>query len=154
MAKRILSVMLAVGLVMFAAACAKKAEEVQPAAQEAAEAAVEAAREEMIYTVEDPGPWAGKEKVHVPEIVYERTDEGLQVTVTVAHEMAPEKPHYIEWIKLLDSEGALLGEAEFQPEDEKAEAVFTLAEIPAKLAAREKCNLHGIWQAEVEVILP
>ena len=156
MAKRIVLFTLAVGLAIFAASCtnAEKADEVEKATrEEAVEPATETVREEVIFTAENPGPWAGKEKVHVPIVLYERKDAGLQVTVTVAHEMAPEKPHYIEWIKLFDSEGTLLGETEFKPEDEKPEAVFMLTEIPAKLVALEKCNLHGTWQAEVEVTL-
>ena len=154
MVKRIVLFTLAVGLAIFPLSCTKaeKAEEMQNTAlEEAVEPAEEAVPEEVIFTAEDPGPWAGKEEVHVPKIIYVRDDAGLRVTVTIAHEMDPEKPHYIEWIKLFDSDGTLLGETGFKPEDEKSEAVFMLTEIPARLVALEKCNLHGTWKAEVEV---
>ena len=107
--------------------------------------------EEIIYTRSDPGAWGGKEDSHVPQIVYEKIETGLKVTVTVSHEMNPEKAHYIMNIKLKDGEGQLLGEKEFQPTDEKAEAIFELISVPGKLIAYERCNLHGLWMDEVVV---
>ncbi len=104
-----------------------------------------------IYTREDPGAYGGKEDSHIPQIVTDKTDSGLSVRVTVAHEMNPEKPHFIEWIKLLDGENNELGLMHFQAEDAKAEAVFELTLVPATLIALEKCNVHGIWKAEIEI---
>jgi desulfoferrodoxin-like iron-binding protein len=117
------------------------------------QAGVEDVIEEPIFTRADHGPWNGKEESHLPEITYEKTDTGLEVTVTVKHEMNPETPHYIMWIKLEDGEGNQLGEKTFEATDEKAEAVFELTEIPQKLIAYEKCNLHGTWMEEKEVDL-
>jgi desulfoferrodoxin (superoxide reductase-like protein) len=118
------------------------AEKEEPAAEEA---------EEKIFTRSDPGAWGGKEDSHIPQIVYEKVEAGLKVTVTVSHEMNPEKPHYIMLIKLKDGEGNLLGEKEFQAADKKAEAIFELSTLPGKLVAYEKCNLHGVWMDEVVV---
>jgi superoxide reductase len=154
MYKRMLYVILAALFLMVAVSCTKgeKAEDPQPGLQkEAAQPSSESPAEEIIYTAENPGPWSGKNDAHVPQIVYEKTADGCVVTVTVAHEMAPEKPHYIQWIKLQDGKGRLLGEALFQPDDEKAEAVFALTETPSKLVALEKCNLHGVWKAEIDI---
>ena len=125
--------------------CAKKEQEV--------EEQVTPTEEEVVFTRDDPGAWGGKEDSHVPQITYTKTDSGLTVTVTVSHEMNAEKPHYIMWIKLKDGEDNLLGEKEFQATDEKAEAVFELTTVPSKLKAFEKCNLHGVWMNEMDVVV-
>lgn len=83
---------------------------------------------------------AAKEK-HVP--VIEKVDGGYKVTVgSVAHPM--EEKHYIQWIELLTENEVL--RHELKP-GEKAEAVF---KTDAKhVTAREYCNLHGLWKAEL-----
>jgi len=129
--------------------CAKK-EEMAKEEQLEEPAATE---DEVVFTRNDPGAWGGKEDTHVPQIVYEQTDTGLKVTVSVSHEMNAETPHYIMWIKLKDGEDNLLGEKEFQASDEKAEAVFDLTVVPSKLKAFQKCNLHGQWMDEVDVTI-
>jgi len=138
-------------LILLPTACAKKEQkaEQEKTAVEAEPAAKEAA--EVVYTRSDPGAWRGKEDSHVPLIAYEKTETGLTVTVTVNHEMNPDKPHYIMTIMLKDGEDNLLGEKEFQATDEKAEATFELTTIPAKLKAYERCNIHGLWMDEVDV---
>lgn len=138
-------------LIMLPTGCAKEekvAEEEQAA--ETTEPESEKA-EEIVFTRSDPGAWGGKEDSHVPQIVYERMDTGLKVTVTVSHEMNAEKPHYIMNIMLKDGADNLLGEKEFQATDEKAEAIFELTTVPSKLIAYERCNLHGLWMDEVDV---
>lgn len=138
-------------LIVLPTGCAKEekvAEEEQTA--EKTEPESEEAKE-VVYTRSDPGAWAGKEGSHVPQIVYEKIETGLRVTVTVNHEMNPEIPHYIMYIKLEDGESNLLGEKEFQAADEKAEAIFEVTTVPRKLIAYEKCNLHGLWMDEVVV---
>lgn len=106
---------------------------------------------EVIYTSEDAGPYEGKKDGHLPQVVWEKTEEGLKVTVSVNHEMNAEKPHYIMWIKLMDGEDNLLEEMEFQATDEKASVVFDLPSVPSELKAYEKCNLHGIWLTTVAI---
>ena len=143
-------------LVLCSPACKKQqsAEEGQPAVQAEKEKPAQPAEEmeaEPVYTKDDPGPWAGKEAAHVPQIAYEKTESGLMVTVTVNHEMNPEKPHYIMYIKLMDGDGNVLGEKDFVPEDPKAEAVFELSTVPSKLVAEERCNVHGLWKSEIEI---
>lgn len=82
---------------------------------------------------------AAKEK-HVP--VLEKVANGIKVMVgSVAHPM--EEKHYIEWIELLADGKAY---RQFLKPGEKPEAVF---EITAeKVAAREYCNIHGLWKGE------
>ena len=108
-----------------------------------AAAPAQTTQQEPVYTRDDPGAWEGKEKGHLPQISYEKTGTGLKVIVVVNHVMNAEAPHYIMWIKLADGEGNELGRKEFQPTDQKAEAVFELTSVPAKLVAFEKCNVHG-----------
>lgn len=138
-------------LVMMPTGCTKKEKAIEE--EQAAETPEQMTQEaeEVIHTRSDPGAWAGKEDSHVPQIVYEKMETGLKVTVTVNHEMNPETPHYIMNITLKDGEGNLLGEKDFQATDEKAEAIFELATIPAKLVAYERCNIHGLWMDEVDV---
>ncbi|HUT07241.1 MAG TPA: desulfoferrodoxin family protein [Candidatus Latescibacteria bacterium] len=153
--KGILAMAALILLVMASPACKKEpaGEESQPAVQAEKEKPAQPVEEmeEAVYTKDDPGPWAGKEAAHLPQIAHEKTESGLMVTVTVNHEMNPEKPHYIMWIKLMDGEGNVLGQKEFVPTDPKAEAVFELSMVPSKLVAEEKCNVHGVWMNETEV---
>ena len=138
-------------LIMLPTGCAREekvAEEEQAA--ETSEPESEKA-EEIVFTRSDPGAWGGKEDSHVPQIVYEKMDTGLKVTVTVSHEMNAEKPHYIMNITLKDGEDNLLGEKEFQATDEKAEAIFELSNVPSKLIAYERCNIHGLWMDKIDV---
>lgn len=80
---------------------------------------------------------AAKEK-HVP--VVEAVEGGYKVSVgSVEHPMQPE--HYIQWIELLTDTDVL--RHELKP-GEKPEATF---KTDAKaVAAREYCNLHGLWK--------
>lgn len=131
--------------------CAKEekvAEEEQAA--EKSEPETEEAKE-IVFTRTDPGAWGGKEDSHVPQIAYEKMETGLKVTVTVSHEMNPEKPHFIMLIKLKDGDDNLLGEKTLEATDEKAEAVFEIPTVPSKLVAYEKCNIHGVWMDAVDV---
>lgn len=82
---------------------------------------------------------AAKEK-HVP--VIEKIDGGYKVTVgSVQHPM--EEKHWIEWIELL-ADGVVY-RRDLKP-GETPEAVFLIE--ADKVAAREHCNLHGLWRAE------
>lgn len=83
----------------------------------------------------------GAKEKHVP--VIEKISGGWRVTVgAVAHPM--EEKHFIEWIELI-ADGQVL-RAHLKP-GEKPEAVFM---VEAKtVVAREYCNLHGLWKAQI-----
>jgi superoxide reductase len=82
---------------------------------------------------------AAKEK-HVP--VIEKTANGVKVTVgAVAHPMLAE--HWIEWIQVID--GAGKSYRKFLNPGDAPEAEFCIQ--GDNLAAREYCNLHGLWKA-------
>jgi len=80
----------------------------------------------------------GKEK-HVPLI--EKTKSGILVKVgSVPHPM--EEKHYIEWIEVLADGKAY---RKFLSPGAKPEAEFEIRSD--KVAAREYCNIHGLWKA-------
>ena len=82
---------------------------------------------------------AAKEK-HVP--VIEKITGGYKVTVgSIAHPM--EEKHYIEWIELLADGKAY---RQFLDPGDAPEAVFNIE--AGSVAAREFCNLHGLWKGE------
>jgi superoxide reductase len=81
---------------------------------------------------------ASKEK-HVP--VIEQIPGGVKVRVgSVPHPM--EAAHWIEWVQIID--GDTIQRAFLKP-GAAPEAAFATAS--AKIAAREFCNLHGLWKA-------
>ena len=83
---------------------------------------------------------AAKEK-HVP--VIEKVAGGYKVTIgSVPHPM--EEKHYIEWIELI-ADGKSY--RQFLNPGEVATTVFCVE--AASVTARELCNLHGLWSAQV-----
>ena len=81
---------------------------------------------------------AAKEK-HVP--VVEKTADGFKVKVgSVAHPM--EEKHWIEWVDLI-VDGKVY--RQFLKPGQASEATFCVK--ADKVAAREYCNLHGLWKA-------
>jgi superoxide reductase len=82
---------------------------------------------------------AAKEK-HVP--VIEKVEGGYLVKVGgVAHPM--EEKHYIEWIELI-ADGKCY--REFLKPGQAPEAFFCVK--ADTVAAREYCNLHGLWKKD------
>lgn len=108
------------------------------------------------YTAQDFGPWnAGVAKTHVPEVTFEKAGMGVKVRIQVDnHPMDAQKPHWIMWIRLEDAKGKKLGEKTFKATDPgPAVAVFELPNVPEKVKAFQRCNIHGIWLNEVAVEL-
>jgi desulfoferrodoxin-like iron-binding protein len=111
-------------------------------------------KQDKPYTRENPGPWAGAQDKHLPQITYEKMGMGLKVTVKVDnHPMDAAKPHYIMWIRLEDGMGEVLGRHAFKATDPAPVANFELKSVPAELKAFERCNIHGIWMSEAKVEL-
>lgn len=82
---------------------------------------------------------AAREK-HVP--VIEKIDGGYKVMVgSIAHPM--EVKHYIEWIEII-ADGKAYREFLKPGAEPTAEFKINVNEI----AAREYCNLHGLWKNE------
>lgn len=92
---------------------------------------------EMVLMVENTVD-ASREK-HVP--VIEKIPGGVRVRVgSVPHPM--EEKHFIEWIELV-ADGRSY--RKFLEPGDAPMAEFTIA--ATQLAAREYCNLHGLWKA-------
>jgi len=85
------------------------------------------------------------EEKHVPFI--EEIDNGYKVTIgkPAIHPMTD--IHYIEFIELY-IDGVLAAKKEFNPGDEPI-AMFEVVK-GKEVYAREFCNLHGLWQGELE----
>jgi len=80
----------------------------------------------------------GLEK-HVP--VIEATDRGIKVKIgDVPHPM--EEKHYIEWIEVITNGNSY---RKFLKPRDKPEAEFEIGR--QKVAAREYCNIHGLWKS-------
>jgi len=106
------------------------------------------------YTATFFGPWnEAVAKTHVPMVTFEKTSMGLKVTVQIDnHPMDPQKPHWIEWIRIEDMMGKKLAEKKFKPTDPSPPmAVFELKTTDAKLKVFEHCNIHGTWLNEATV---
>jgi len=83
---------------------------------------------------------ASKEK-HVP--VIEKLADGFKITIgSVLHPM--EQKHYIEWIELIADDKAY---RQFLNPGDQPVAIFKI--IAEKAVAREYCNIHGLWKAEL-----
>ena len=83
----------------------------------------------------------GATEKHVP--VIEKTENGYKVTVgSAAHPMTEE--HWIEWIELI-ADG--ISYKKFLNPGEAPVAEFCVK--ADKVTAREFCNLHGLWKAEL-----
>jgi len=77
---------------------------------------------------------------HVPYI--EETGEGVLVKVGQNQDHPMEEKHYIEWIQLITDDGFY---RKFLQAGDKPQALFTINEKP--IAAREYCNIHGLWKS-------
>jgi desulfoferrodoxin-like iron-binding protein len=138
----VVGVSVAAGLLIVAAAAAQYAAAPKP--QEQAKP----------FTATFFGPWnEAVAKTHVPMVMFEKTDKGIKVMVHIDnHPMDPQKPHWIEWIRIEDMSGNKLAEKAFKPTDPSPPmAEFELAATYDKLKVFEHCNIHGTWLNETAV---
>ena len=91
------------------------------------------------YTKEHQGRWEGKAGSHAPVI----TVEGNKVTVETKHGMSD--AHYIVKHSLRDSNGNVLGEQVFFPQDKKAISTYVIEGKYTELYALSFCNIHDLW---------
>jgi superoxide reductase len=95
---------------------------------------------EPMHLMKEGSSDGAKEK-HVP--IIEKTLNGYKVKVgSVAHPM--EADHWIEWIELL-ADGKSY--RQFLKPGQAPEAEFNIK--AAKITAREYCNKHGHWKADI-----
>jgi superoxide reductase len=119
---------------------------------------------EGINRVKDPGQKTPLEKSHAPVIKAPMTvkaGEPFDVEVSVGEVLHPMGPvHWIEYIDLgIGNEPA--GRIDLQPKGYlKPKAVFTVvlagdaaAAGKVTLVARQRCNLHGLWEGSLDIAL-
>jgi superoxide reductase len=119
---------------------------------------------EGINRVKDPAQKSPLEKSHAPVIKAPMTvkaREPFDVEVSVGEVIHPMGPvHWIEYIELgIGNEPA--GRIDLQPKGYlKPKAVFTVvlgsdAASAGKvtLVARQRCNLHGLWEGSLDIVL-
>jgi superoxide reductase len=92
-------------------------------------------------TLKKEGATDGAKEKHVP--VIEKTANGYKIKVgAVPHPMEP--THWIQWVELV-ADG--VSYTRFLKPGDAPEAEFCID--AAKICAREYCNLHGHWKAEL-----
>jgi desulfoferrodoxin-like iron-binding protein len=106
-----------------------------------------------VHTVEDIDAADDFSKKHVPYIALERDGEWVTITVEVGHYVAhPNVPdHWIEYIAIL-ANGAPIMTVDYAAGVVEPKVVTKAMLDPGtKVAAFERCNLHGVWAAETTV---
>ena len=111
----------------------------------AAQAAGADGSENLIFTHDDPGHWAGKEATHTPMT----TVSGGTLTVVTPHPMS--EAHFIVSHSVVLEGGKYLGRTVFTPAS-KPESTYTLpAGYKGKVTVTSTCNLHDFWVATLTV---
>lgn len=119
---------------------------------------------EGINRVKYPGKKSALEKSHAPVITAPATvkaGEPFVVEVAVGETIHPMGPaHWIEFIELaVGNEPA--GRADFQPKGYlRPKVAFTVVlpkeaapEGKVSLVARQRCNLHGLWEGSFDIVV-
>ena len=84
---------------------------------------------------------------HVPFV--EKTSNGYLVKVGEKQDHPMLEAHFIVWIEIITDKGT---HCKFLKPGDKPEAEFQLAASETILAAREYCNLHGLWKNQLASI--
>lgn len=111
----------------------------------AARAAASDAKDNVIFTKEDPGHWAGKQGAHVPLA----TVEGSTLTVKTPHPMS--EAHYIVSHSVVLEGGKYLGRTAFTPKDKPTSTYALPAGYKGKVTVTSTCNLHDFWVTSINV---
>ena len=96
----------------------------------------------IIFTQDDPARWAGKQRVHVPQVKV----TGSKVAVVTNHPMS--KEHFIVRHTLVLANGTYVGSKTFTPEDKPQSGYELPAGYKGKFYVTSFCNLHDFWLAE------
>jgi superoxide reductase len=108
-------------------------------------APVPSAGENLIFSKDDPGHWAGKEATHTPLT----TISGSTLTVTTPHPMSEE--HFIVSHSVVLDGGKYLGRAVFTPKDKPVSTHELPVGYKGKVTVTSTCNLHDFWVASLTV---
>jgi len=113
-----------------------------PAVASAAPASPE---ENIVFSKDHPGAWAGKEGTHVPVA---KADGGM-LTVTTPHVMTD--AHYIVSHTVVLEDGKLLGRKTFTPKDMPVSTYTLPASYKGKVTVTSTCNQHDFWVSSLTV---
>lgn len=97
----------------------------------------------VVYTAEDPGMWAAKAAIHLPQV----TVEGDTVTLHTNHPMSAE--HFIVRHTVVSADGTVAGFQVFTPESEPR-STYTITK-KGDYYATSFCNLHDFWVAKFTI---
>ncbi len=111
----------------------------------AARAAAGDPNQNLIFTHDDPGYWAGKEATHTPVA----TVSGGVLTVTTPHPMS--EAHFIVSHSVVLDGGKYLGRAVFTPASQPVSTHTLPAGYKGKVIVTSTCNLHDFWMATITV---
>ena len=111
----------------------------------AASAAAPSPEENIVFSKEHPGAWAGKEGTHVPVA---KVDAGM-LTVTTPHVMTD--AHYIVSHTVVLEDGKFLGRKTFTPKDMPMSTHALPAGYKGKVTVTSTCNQHDFWTASITV---
>ncbi|MEI6707014.1 MAG: desulfoferrodoxin family protein [Methylococcales bacterium] len=107
--------------------------------------------QDIYYTKEASGRWAGKAATHVPVIDVTKAEGSATVKITTPHEMKGYE-HYIVKHVLLDKNYKFLDEHLFDPTKETlAVSSYTLKDYSGTVYALSTCNKHDLWLSSAEV---
>ncbi|EGB13643.1 hypothetical protein DND132_0426 [Pseudodesulfovibrio mercurii] len=97
----------------------------------------------IVYTADDPGQWAKKAPIHLPQV---SMADG-KLTVQTKHPMSA--AHYIVRHTVVGADGKVIGAQVFTPEDKPVSTY----DLPPKgeYYATSFCNLHDFWVTKFTV---
>jgi superoxide reductase len=101
--------------------------------------------ENVIFTAEDPGHWAGVEALHVPVT----TVSASTLTVKTPHPMS--QPHYIVSHTVVLAGGQFLDRKTFTWTDEPLSTHTLPAGYKGVVTITSTCNLHDFWVKHITV---
>jgi superoxide reductase len=115
----------------------------------------ESAGGKPIQKIKDPANLTPAETKHSPKITVEgqvKAGEPAKVTVSVGRAMHPmEGKHHINWIELYAGDQKI-ARVDLVPEVSRPVVTFTVVLLkPTTLRALEECNLHGVWEEDLDV---
>ena len=111
----------------------------------AAHAAESASFQNVVFTKENPGHWAGKEGGHVPAA----TVSGDTLTVRTPHPMSD--AHFIVSHTVVLDGGKYLDRATFTAKDQPVSTHTLPAGYKGGVTVTSACNLHDLWAATIMV---
>ncbi len=99
----------------------------------------------IIHTKDNPGHWAGKQGIHVPQV----TVIGDKVSVVTNHPMS--ESHFIVRHTLVLGDGTFIGGTTFTPTDKPESSYKLPAGYKGKIQVTSFCNLHDFWLNETMI---